>query len=46
MEQVFGTVIKTLIGSPTSYVKVPGFESWLHFQFKFLAKAYLGENKG
>lgn len=32
----FGAVVKMLLGTPTSHVRVPEFKSQLYFRFSFL----------
>lgn len=44
--QVFGIVVKTLLGMHTSHFRVPGFQSQFCFQFKLSANLYPERQQG
>lgn len=39
-EQVFGLVVRTLLGTLSSYFGVPEFKTWLYFRFWVSAGVY------
>lgn len=41
MQDAFGVVAETSLGTPMSHIRVPEFESKLYPQFQFVADAHL-----
>lgn len=41
-EPVFAAAVKIGLGMPIAHITMPGFDSWLHSQFKFPANVQPG----